>query len=328
MSFITVLIVAGNLSIGLVPPLNISQDLDKQFIVGENVYYKTLNRWKEAYNVTSNSNLNEEGLSYIGHVAGNGEKDNKHRNKVRDTIIFAPVSTSYASPVDLIFWFHGCGGFSTRDFKIRTLGNIGSLTKNNKNFIVIIPEMPWSKNTSTHCSRQGRVFTKLSEFSTFIESTLAIINTHFMNHGSNEQKDKLVINNIMFIGHSAGGSTLKSISKAGGFDWLYGLDLAEKKKLLAIRIIFSDAGYGRWTDTTWNNFKLRSHAEFLFLVRKWDRPYKHTYRFLKRFRGHIPQNIKVIVFNRKYLHGDIGDQALRWAYKSVPSQITIKRGDK
>ena len=103
-----------------------------------------------------------------------------------------------------------------------------------------------------------------------------------------------------------------SISKSGGLDWLY-----EKKNATGIKIIFSDAGYGHWTDVTWKYFKLKgknTNTEFILLTRKWDKPYRHTMRFLKRF-NNVPSNIKHIVFDRNLItHAGIGDEAFTWVY--------------
>ncbi len=81
----------------------------------------------------------------------------------------------------------------------------------------------------------------------------------------------------------------------------------------------SDAGYGTWTDGIWNYF-LKQHKEsvFILLVRKWDKPYKNTMRFLKRFKGNVPKNIMVKVFDRKkYTHGDIGNESILWSLHPV-----------
>ena len=102
-----------------------------------------------------------------------------------------------------------------------------------------------------------------------------------------------------------------SISKSGGLDWLY-----NRKQRPHVKIVFSDAGYGHWTDVAWKYFKSRidkHYTEFILLTRKWDRPHRNTKRWLKRFRN-VPSNIIHKVFNRKTTHAGIGDQALEWAY--------------
>ena len=85
------------------------------------------------------------------------------------------------------------------------------------------------------------------------------------------------------------------------------------------RIIFSDAGYGRWTDGAWyHHVRKHSECEFILLVRKWDTPHRNTMRFLKRFGKVIPENIRVKIFSRrKFTHSSIGNQALLWAFEDL-----------
>jgi hypothetical protein len=231
-----------------------------------------------------------------------------------------PKDTRFdGEPIDVIFYFHGLGGFKERDFNTRVLRHTKHFKESGKNFIIVIPEMPWSKNTSTPRKRQGRVFTKKHQFSTFVSGVVRTVITLF--DPSPIRRNKCVVHNIcqfdfgetVLLGHSAGGSALMSISKSGGLNWLY-----EKKNPFSIKIIFSDAGYGHWTEITWRNFKPKGirdlvGVEFILLTRKWDKPYRNTKRFLKRFKN-IPANIQHKVFNRKFTHAGIGDISFRWVY--------------
>ncbi len=114
--------------------------------------------------------------------------------------------------------------------------------------------------------------------------------------------------NIVIIGHSAGGSAIRSAARSGH------LDIIQPN-----RIIFSDAGYGRWTDGAWiHHVKDHSGCEFVLLVRKWDTPHRHTMRFLKRFGRSIPSNIHLRIFSRReFTHSSIGNQALLWSFKDL-----------
>ena len=100
-----------------------------------------------------------------------------------------------------------------------------------------------------------------------------------------------------------------SISRAGGLDWLY-------KKAPSIKIVFSDAGYGKWTDTAWRHFKAKRDwgVRFVLLTRKWDKPHVKTKKFLKKFKN-VPPNIVHKVFERKEkTHAGIGDIAFTYAH--------------
>ena len=125
------------------------------------------------------------------------------------------------------------------------------------------------------------------------------------------------INKAILVGHSAGGSTLMSISRSGGIEWLLN-NTATKE----IKIIFSDASYGKWLDITWKYLKsYMSQIKIVLLTRKWDRPYKNAQRFLNRFKNSI-RCVKHIVFNRRlWRHGAIGDEAMHWVYE--PEDVSL-----
>ena len=292
---------------------------DEVLITNHNTYNLTKKTWVHAYKYTTQNGSAVKGMTYIAPLMGNGWKDRLHKNGARDTIIFVPEKTNFEEAIDIIIYFHGHGGFKERDFKTRVLRHTKSLQEEERNFIIIIPEMPWSKNTSTPRKRNGRVFTGKKQFATFINSAIKVVVTLF--DPSPVRQNQCAVHNLchfnfgnaVLIGHSAGGSTLMSISKSGGLNWLYD---GKNRKALSIQIVFSDAGYGRWTDITWKHFKFRRSAsvEFTLLTRKWDRPYNNTKRFLKRFRI-IPRSVRHIAFDRKTItHAGIGDQAFKWLY--------------
>ena len=307
------------LALLLTPATSTSKISANEIVVTtNNTHQKTKTLWSDVYRELTENNQSIRGGTFIGPLDGNGIRDKLHKNGSRDTIIFVPQGVSFEAPVDLVFFFHGLNGFKKRDFKTRVLRHTIALKASNPNYIVIIPEMPWSKYTSTPRGRQGRVFSRKNEFSTFLDSTIAVIVAIFdpsdvrANMCIRKNTCKLNIGDTILIGHSAGGSALKSISKSGGMDELY-----TKFNARAVKVIFSDAGYGRWTDVAWKYFKLKTNTptEFLLLTRKWDTPYNNTKRFLKKFRNK-PNNIRHVAFNRKTItHGGIGDQALKWTYE-------------
>lgn len=289
-----------------------------------NAYKPTVELWVKVYDELLNKNATVRGTTYIQPVKGNGVKDKRHKNLARDTIVFIPDGTTLMEPVDLIFYFHGLGGFKERDFKTRTLRHTVGFPPE-KNYVLVIPEMPWSQHTSTPRTRQGYVFTHKDSFPTFVRTIMNIVNTHF----SKTQKTKNVLYKIVpdtaiLLGHSAGGSTIMALSRSGGLNWLH-----KHAEALSIKIIFSDAAYDHWVDITWRYFRrTRSAAltQFILLTRKWDKPYKHTVRFLKRFKK-VPPNIQFVVFNRKEkTHGDIGDEALTWVYPPIENMEEDEEG--
>jgi hypothetical protein len=301
----------------------------KEILVTESgSYHKTVSTWKTVYYELTKNNTTVRGATFIAPIMGNGYKDPKHKNKARDTIIFVPENTSFDKPIDLILYFHGLGGFKERDFRTRVLRHTKSFKEQDKNFIIVIPEMPWSKHTSTPKSRQGRVFTGKHQFSTFISSVVKIIVTLFdpspvrRNQCAEYGHCKFNFGDFILIGHSAGGSALMSISRSGGMDWLY-----DRSPQPLVKVIFSDAGYGYWTDITWKYFKSKTdryYTRFILLTRKWDKPYRHTKRFLKKIRK-IPTNIMHVIIDRKISHSGIGDQTFKWVY--IPEESGCGEGE-
>ena len=292
-----------------------SPSIAELLITNNSTYKKTKHTWKNVYNTLVKEGKSVRGATYIAPVKGNGFYDRLHKNKARNTIIFVPVTTNFKKPVDLILYFHGLGGFKKRDFQDRVLQHTKNIPED-KNYIIVIAEMPWSRNTETPRTRQGYVFLRKKQFPLFVNSIIKTTVSLFDPSSSRRNLciEKNVCNfelgDVALLGHSAGGSTLMSISRSGGLDWLY------EKGAKKVKIIFSDASYGRWFDITWKHFKNKNldRTEILSLVRKWDRPYERMKRFLKKFKK-TPKNVKLIVFERsKMTHAMIGDSSFKWIY--------------
>lgn len=278
--------------------------------ISKGAYKPSVDRWHR-----SMKRVGVQGTCWIGSQAGGGNVDRLHKNGARDTIIYAPPSVNFSKPITIIFWWHGLGGFSEREFTKRILPNVAHLSLQGHNFVLVISELAWSKNTKTPRGRQGRswIGTSTENFSVYYSETIQTIAKHIVPKSVCEQRGwcGFLPDNIVIIGHSAGGSAIKSAAKSGALE-----------SIQPDRIVFSDAGYGRWTDTAWK-YHVRDSAscDFILLVRKWDKPYKNTLRFLKRFRKKIPKNIHLNVMpSRKFTHTNIGDQALLWAFKNLDFQ--------
>lgn len=251
-------------------------------------YSKTLNIWQQALKTNKLA-----GTTWAGIVEGNGVRDRLHRNKQRTTIIYKPAwFDPTKKDTETIFWFHGCNGYGLRTFATRTLGHVASMRTTN--FIFIIPEMPWSQNTKTICRRQRMAWngSPQNDIKVFYNSVRTKI--------KNLWGFDILPTYTTMIGHSAGGAALANAAKSGGLDYIQ-----------PDKVVFSDAGYGRWTDMVWKYYgKGRQNFKFLLFVRKWDTPYRHTVRFLKKFKRR-PSNIYLKVFARRsYTHGRIGDESL------------------
>ena len=99
-------------------------------------YAQTVQNWDNAV-----SQFNLDGVSWIGHVHGNGLKDRKHKNKSRDTVIYVPGTGIIQNDTMVILYFHGLGGFSKREFMNRIGPNLKRLSDEGLNYIFIFPEL-------------------------------------------------------------------------------------------------------------------------------------------------------------------------------------------
>ena len=267
---------------------------ESSFRVGDGTYAVTAKRWKSAFRFSQH-----DGTTYINRIYSNGGHDRLHKNGGRDTIIFVPHTVRPENEITVLIWFHGLGGFTKKEFSRRLIPQFNNLLNDGANLIVVIPEMPWSTNTSSTHSRQGRVWrgTKNDDFVKFYGDVSETIEKHF----SNEDDIFPRYFRTVIVGHSAGGSAISSAAKAGAFSKISELQL----------IVFSDASYGRWFDVTWKYFlKNNEHVDVHVLVRKYDRPYKNIRRF-QRYHQNLPERLKIDVLSRKkYTHTRIGNRVL------------------
>ena len=252
------------------------------------VYSRTAQEWNAAVRQHSLA-----GNSWLGIIPGNGDVDRRHRNRARATLIYVPSTFNRLRPYELVFFFHGLNGFKRLNGR---LGNsIVQMESQDRNFILVVPEMPWSANTSTTRSRQGYAWSGRphENLNTFYDCVVDIIATRFFIDPN--------VGQITMIGHSAGGSALKAAARSGALDLI-------RPNL----IVFSDAGYGTWTDQMWDRCAwCRSNARVVLLVREGDTPHRHTVRFMRRFGDNPPNNIRLVVYPRRaWSHTRIGNESM------------------
>ena len=249
-----------------------------------------------------------DGQVWVGPISGNGVPDRRHSLGQRSTAILIPTSVleDPQAPFDVIYWFHGLGGWGERDAHIRLASRIQNIVEacpGYGRFVVVAPEMPWSQNTSTPRGRQGRVWTgrtHVENLKVFHNETLRVLSRE---HGLNFYPP----GKVMIVGHSAGGSAIMSAARSGALS-----------QIRPSVIISSDAGYGSWTERTYRYYvKDNPDTIFYMLVRRWDRPWRNTTEFIQRvLKGTLPDNMILHVFDRRtHSHGDIGDEALLWVYE-------------
>ena len=221
--------------------------------------------------------------------------DRLNVNKKSEALLFLPKH-SKPDYMTLVFWFHGCNGYSDRTFDTRLALQLKKLHDANRSYALIVPELLWSKNTKTTCSRQGRSFRKPGELVSFVDDSISRINTLMASSG----RELLVDPRIVFVGHSAGGSVFKAAALSG--------DLC---KINPSAVVWSDSTYGKWFDTAWNKCLKRGNSEVVVLIRKWTKTWK-SFRSFSRNKT-LPDFLDVKYYSGKIYHSTIGDNALEFA---------------
>ena len=269
--------------LSLVPMPSVAAEV---FELHEDVYHKNKPRVKRVL-----ESFHPDSTAWVYKSRHNGLKDRKHYNRSRDNILMLPDTTK--RDLTLIVWLHGLGGFSEKTFK-RVYRQVSLVTDREHSVAVVIPEMPWSINTTTKRSRQGRVWTKKDSFRGFVEDTLEILRWHYLIM----REEGLGDVEVVVVGHSAGGSAIASASIEGSMC-----------KLPITAVVWSDATYGSWLRRAHRGCLGREEIETIVLVRKWDKPHHRAAKFLKSLRNHS-YDFRVLP-RREFRHSRIGNEALR-----------------
>ena len=226
----------------------------------------------------------------------NGGKDNLHISKHRDVIVWIPESTNLSKKTNVVLWFHGhYGFFRKRTFEDRTLKQLVPLTSE-KNFVLVIPEMPWSIHTRTPSKRNGMLWVKKEGFLSFINQIENILHSHL----KISSRDSLGSLQYKVVGHSAGGSTIRRLSVNGGI-------CAINTNL----VVWSDSSYGSWLKNAWEGCLGKSGIKVKVIVSKGDSPWRQASLF-KNSLNKIPENLEFLVMKKpRWTHKIIGDNAVK-----------------
>lgn len=221
--------------------------------------------------------------------------DKLNKKGKAEAFLFLPAH-SRPDDITIIVWFHGCNGYSDRTFDIRLAQQLKKLASQNHSYALVVPELHWSKNTKTTCSRQGKSFRKPGELIGFIDDSLVRINAELRRQG----KEKAVNPEIVFIGHSAGGSVIKAASVSG--------DLC---KIKPAAVVWSDSTYGSWFKSAWRHCLSRGDTKVVVLVRKWTATWKSFRRSISNTSSY--PFLKVKTYTGKIYHKTIGDNAIEFS---------------
>ena len=257
---------------------------------------RVVKEWKLSLSKISKS----PSTSYI--IKKSGGKDKLHSNGHRDAIIWIPGSTDLSKDFIVVMWFHGHWGYVPhRTFEDRTLKQFVPMT-DLKNFVVVIPEMPWSVHTPTPTKRNSLLWMKPGEFMKFVSQVENVLLSHDEGRLGDATRTKRSLGKIDYriVGHSAGGSTIKRLGITG--------DLC---LLNPSMVVWSDSSYGRWLDNSWDGcLKNNTSTIIKVFVRKWGRPWESGVRFMSRFQK-APQNIEFHVMVKPWTHKTIGNNVVK-----------------
>ena len=141
---------------------------------------RVVKEWAFSLNKTSNVSS----TTYIRKKQGG--RDKLHRNGHRDVIVWIPKTTDLSKDFVIVVWFHGHWGYvPKRTFEDRTLEQLVPLATK-KNFVLVLPEMPWSVHTSTPTKRNSQLWLKPGSFLHFIDQVYSILHVH--NNSNNERQ--------------------------------------------------------------------------------------------------------------------------------------------
>lgn len=253
------------------------------------VYKQTTKKWVNALNKSGGVNS----TTYINKQLGG--KDKLHAVKHRDSIVWIPASTDLQKPFTMLIWFHGHWGYDEqRTFNDRTLKQIVPKARSGKNFVLVLPEMPWTVHGSTPTKRNSLIWTKTGDFLAYVQHVKSILRVHNFNFELGEIDYRIV-------GHSAGGSTIKRLGITG--------DLC---KLNPTMVVWSDSSYGPWLRKAWDGC-LNSNPQTLVkvFVAHGDSPWLRATQFMGEFQD-PPPNLQLFVKRRpKWSHKLIGNNIVK-----------------
>jgi len=256
---------------------------------------KVVKEWTDSLDKVSTVNS----TTYIKKKSGG--KDKLHRTGHRDVIIWIPETTDLTKDFTTVIWFHGHYGYVPyRTFEDRTLKQFVPLV-GSKNFVVVIPEMPWSVHTTTPTKRNSLLWLKPGDFMKFVSQVENTLLSHIEGKVSDVTGAKRGLGKIDYriVGHSAGGSTIKRLGITG--------DLC---KLNPSMVVWSDSSYGLWLQNAWDGCLGESNILVKVFVQKWLSPWKRTTTFLGQFQD-MPDNLRFYVKNKGWSHKLIGDNVVK-----------------
>lgn len=265
-----------------------------KFVKGNRFSAEKLDKWQTAI-----QNKGVPGITWIGNLPSNGLEDDQHPAGIRNTIIYAPNTSDFSQPIELMYFFHGLAEFgNNHDFDGRFAPVIKKLSAVGRNFILVIPELPWAVNTKNPQRRSwlDMAWTGRDSFANFHSEVLFTIKEVF--------SSKLNINYISITAHSAGGGAAKTAAKNG-------FEIVKPNK-----ITFADGSYATYAHTVWEQYVGKNpDVELNLLVQTQGAPNKWAKDLMKKIASQNKNVYYEEIIGKN--HQQIGDLGLAFVNPKV-----------
>jgi len=209
------------------------------------------------------------GTTWIGVMDHNGKTDSVGVSASgRLTIIFAPCTTNFNNPIEVMYYWHGIKGFgftttdnTFNDFNERMAPQSKALSDSGRNFVLVFPEMPWSGGDQNEYSYRNTDTRSSSVFSG--DDNLVSMHNEALSHIRGWGNTNVELTSI--VGHSKGGHPLQIAADNG-----------QLAQLAPGKITLSDSDYWDSSRAVWNNYVKSSSTELNLIAQHQDNDGAHA----------------------------------------------------
>lgn len=132
------------------------------------------------HNISGATPNSKNAFVWVGHLEGNGKGDcvDRPAGHGRETIIYASKTLDITSPIEIKYYFHDIAGFgfpwiegpettvaqaknsamiANNDLRLKIAANLKDLIRDGRNFVLVIPEMLYSRGFGTKVGDSNRI---------------------------------------------------------------------------------------------------------------------------------------------------------------------------
>lgn len=175
------------------------------------------------------------GKSWMGICKNQGMDDEKFKAS-RSNIIWYSNSTDFKQPWELMYFFHGLNEFTGKTFEKQIAPQISTAVAQGRNFVLVMPELPWSKEFGG--KRQSSAFKEPKQFEKYHTEILDSLQSLSATSATQTAPTPSFIS---IYAHSAGGGALKNIAQ-------------DLQTIKPNRLFLSDCDYTGVTSAVWKRY--------------------------------------------------------------------------